>query len=821
MDEDQADPSGEWTPVQQLLDELLDLPADLRAQALARSSASPAVIQRVRQLLAALEGSPDYLEAAVTAPKSDSPAPSSLAEGALVGSWRIERLLGRGGMGEVYLAVRSDGAFEQHVAIKLVSPDAVAHLDRFHAERRILAGLEHPGIARLLDGGVSADGRPYMAMEYVDGQDIVSWSRDRQLELGDRLALFNKVCAAVRYAHSRLVVHRDLKPRNIFVTARGDVKLLDFGVARMLEAESDAARTQPLLTPEYASPEQLEGEPVSLATDVYALGLLLFELLAGVSPWTPRNSTMPALVRRILAGDPPAPSKIAAQQESSSVRPPVSAKAIRGDLDAIVLKALRREPERRYDSVAALADDVRRHRDHQGVLARSGETGYLLRRFLRRHWVVSAFSFALVLSISIGLLAALRYARQADQARIQAEQENDRIVAVLSYLQHMFRDVSSAPSDQPASMRQVLERGASELATSFEGKPEEKSAALSVIADFYIEIGDHDAAAPLLEELLASIGDQPSERRARTQLELATCQLYTRRLDEGQQNIEAAVAWFGDSPDPKAEVDLLRAYDIQAKLLWERNERERSIDTLRRMVSLSRRVNGPDHYRTAGYLNSLAVRLLDTDGPQAALEAGGEAWSIMERTQQQNTVMGLAVANGYSIVLREAGKPAQAEAVLHQAIATMRTLYGPSARLVALYFNLVVAQLMQDKTREALAAINEVEGLLAQGGVTLKPDSEGMLRMSLSRARAEARLDDAAEARRVFDRTQPLVAQSYKPDSPMWMMASTVEAEVLFAEKRSTEARQALQRVLDAYASGRAGQAPPDFEPVRKRIMGQ
>lgn len=817
MDEHKSDPSGEWTPVQQLLDELLDLPADLRAQALARSTASPAVIQRVRDLLAALEGSPDYLESAITAPRSNSATPASLAEGAIVGSWRIERLLGRGGMGEVYLAARSDGAFEQQVAIKLVSPDAVAHLDRFHAERRILAGLEHPGIARLLDGGVSADGRPYMVMEYVDGQDIVSWCRDRRLDLGDRLSLFTKVCAAVRYAHSRLVVHRDLKPRNIFVTARGDVKLLDFGVARLLEAESEAARTQPLLTPEYASPEQLEGEPVSLATDVYALGLLLFELLAGVSPWTTRNSTMPALVRRILAGDPPAPSKIAAQQES----PPVSPKAIRGDLDAIVLKALRREPERRYDSVAALADDLRRHREHQGVLARSGETGYLLRRFLRRHWVVSAFSFALVASISIGLLAALRYAREADQARIRAEQENDRIVAVLSYLQHMFRDVSSAPSDQPASMRQVLEHSASELATSFEGKPDEKAAALSVIADFYIEIGDHDAAAPLLEELLASIGDQPGERRARTQLELATCQLYTRRLDEGQKNIEAAVDWFGDSPDPKAEVDLLRAYDIQAKLLWERNERERSIETLRRMVSLSRRVNGPDHYRTAGYLNSLAVRLLDTDGPQVALDAGGEAWSIMERTQQQNTVMGLAVANGYSIVLREAGKPAEAEAVLHQAIATMRTLYGPSARLVALYFNLVVAQLMQDKTPEALDAINEVEGLLAQGGVTLKPDSEGMLRMSLSRARAESRLEHASEARRVFDRTQPLVAQNYQPDSPMWMMASTVEAEVLFAEKRSAEARAALQRVLGAYASGKAGQAPPDFEPVRKRIMGR
>ncbi|WP_411886892.1 protein kinase domain-containing protein [Hydrocarboniphaga effusa] len=817
MDEHQADPSGEWTPVQQLLDELLDLPADLRAQALARSSASPVVIQRVRDLLAALEGSPDYLESAITAPRSNASAPASLAQGAIVGSWRIERLLGRGGMGEVYLAARSDGAFEQQVAIKLVSPDAVAHLDRFHAERRILASLEHPGIARLLDGGVSADARPYMVMEYVDGQDIVSWCRDRRLDLGDRLSLFNKVCAAVRYAHSRLVVHRDLKPRNIFVTARGDVKLLDFGVARMLEAESDAARTQPLLTPEYASPEQLEGEPVSLATDVYALGLLLFELLAGVSPWATRNSSMPALVRRILAGDPPAPSKIAAQQES----PPVPAKAIRGDLDAIVLKALRREPERRYDSVAALADDLRRHREHQGVLARSGETGYLLRRFLRRHWVVSAFSFALVLSISIGLLAALRYAREADQARIHAEQENDRIVAVLSYLQHMFREVSSAPSDQPASMRQVLERSANELATSFEGKPDEKAAALSVIADFYIEIGDHDAAAPLLEELLASLGDQPGEQRAHTQLELATCQLYMRRLDEGQQNIEAAVAWFADSPDPKAEVDLLRAYDIQAKLLWERDERERSIDIWRRMVSLSRLVNGPDHYRTAGYLNSLAVRLLDTEGPQAALEAGGEAWSIMERTQQQNTVMGLAVANGYSIVLREAGKPDQAEAVLHQAIAAMRTLYGPSARLVALYFNLVVAQLMQDKTREALDAINEVEGLLAQGGVTLKPDSEGMLRMSLLRARVESRLGNAGEARRVFDRAQPVVAQSYKPDSPTWLMASTVEAEVLFAEKRSVEARQALQRVIDVYASGKAGPAPPDFEPVRKRIMGK
>jgi serine/threonine protein kinase len=812
----QDDPR-QWQQVQALLAEMLEHDSGERAALLARHAAADDIKARVQQLLAALEQSPDYLEARSSAPSPGAPASASLASGTQIGAWRVDRLLGRGGMGEVYLAARTDGAFEQRVAIKLIGIDAIAHLERFHAERRILAGLDHPGIARLLDGGVGPDGRPYMAMEYVDGQDIVSWCRDRRLGLDDRLDLFARVCHAVRYAHSRLVVHRDLKPRNIFVTAAGEVKLLDFGVARLIETDAadNATRTQPLLTPEYASPEQLEGEPVSLATDVYALGLLLFELLAGVSPWARRDSTMPTLVRRILDGDVPAPSRIAAQQAD----PPLAPRAIRGDLDAIVLKALRREPERRYDSAAALAADVERHRQHQPVLARGGDAGYLLRRYLRRYWIVTAFSVALLLSISIGLVAALNYARAADHARQRAEQESDRSNAVLTYLTHMFREVSKSAPDQEVSMRQVLERSASELATAFEGTPDQQTAVLDAIADFYIQIGDHAAAAPLFEQVLLRLADKPADdRRATAQLLLATCQLYTNRWPEGEKNVEAAIAYWSQ-PGQRSEVDLLRASDIQAKLLWEQGERARSVASFRNTVALSRSVNGADHERTAGYLNSLSVRLLDTDGPQAALQAASEAWAIIERSGKQNTVMGLSVANGYAIVLREAGRAAEAEAVLHQAIAAMRALYGPSPRMAALYFNLVSAQLLQDKLREALAAVDEVDGLLRDGKVTLKPESDSALRLALSRARIHARLGDPQAARRSFDPAQALVLQNFPEHSPMRLMAATVEAEVLFAEGSIETARAAMQRAVDDYASGKAGQAPPGFEPLRKKIM--
>ncbi|MEJ1961405.1 MAG: serine/threonine-protein kinase [Gammaproteobacteria bacterium] len=293
-----------------------------------------------------------------------------LPEGTRLGPWRLLHLIGRGGAGEVYLAVRADGAFQQKAAIKVLHRGAVAETTRFKVEREILARLEHPGIARLLDGGVHADGRPYMVMEYVEGVSLTEFCDAGSLDLDSRLKLFIEVCDVVALAHRNFVVHRDLKPRNILITQDGRVKLLDFGVAKLLDAVAGPAaeKTSAPLTPDYAAPEQLTGQPITTATDVYALGVVLFELLTSRKPF--HNTAMPVAhaVRSVLQEVPPAPSRAARLLESARV----PARRLEGDLDAIVAKCLRKEASHRYENVDALELDLRRHRRSEPVSAREG-----------------------------------------------------------------------------------------------------------------------------------------------------------------------------------------------------------------------------------------------------------------------------------------------------------------------------------------------------------------------------------------------------------------------------------------------------------------
>ena len=270
-----------------------------------------------------------------------------LAEGTRLGPWRLLHLIGRGGAGEVYYAERADGVFQQKAAVKVLQRGAVAEVTRFQVEREILARLEHPGIARLLDGGMHSDGRPYMVMEYVEGMSLTEYCETRQLDLRARLRLYIEVCDVVAYAHRNLVVHRDLKPRNILITQEGRVKLLDFGVAKLLDAVAGPAfeKTSAPLTPDYAAPEQLTGQPITTATDIYALGVVLFELLTTRKPF--RNTDVPVAhaVRAVLHEAPPTPSKAARLMPNAFV----PHKMLEGDLDAIVAKCLRKEAEHRYD----------------------------------------------------------------------------------------------------------------------------------------------------------------------------------------------------------------------------------------------------------------------------------------------------------------------------------------------------------------------------------------------------------------------------------------------------------------------------------------
>ncbi|MDQ1348192.1 MAG: eukaryotic-like serine/threonine-protein kinase, partial [Acidobacteriota bacterium] len=365
-----------------LLDEALDLPESARgafvhqsadddpellAAALAALADEPEPAADLRrQVAAALEGPPGPPEYARTAERC--------------GPWRLLHSIGSGGMGEVFLAERADGAFEQRVAVKLL-PAAVRTRElglRLERERQILARLEHPSIARLIDGGVAADGTPYLALEYVEGVPIDRFCAEAGLTLPAKLAIFLKMCDAVAYAHAHLVVHRDLKPTNVLVTREGEVKLLDFGIAKLLE-EDDLGLTRSvdhLLTPRYAAPEQIEGRPATTATDVHALGLLLFELLTGERPFGVQTTSALSLAREIVERQPERPSQLARGLRAHSAA---------RDLDEICLKALRKNPEERYLSVVALADDIRRSLAGFPVEALAGARAYRARKFVARH----------------------------------------------------------------------------------------------------------------------------------------------------------------------------------------------------------------------------------------------------------------------------------------------------------------------------------------------------------------------------------------------------------------------------------------------------
>jgi tetratricopeptide (TPR) repeat protein/TolB-like protein len=396
--------------VNALLDELLDLPEDQRNGALKRRPIDDVqVAAAVESWLAAVRASNDFLSSPPH-PRGQEFVPDT-AVGVRLGPWRLTRLIGRGGMGDVYEAVRADGEFEQRVAIKLLQRETAGGSKRFQTERQILARLEHIGIARLYDGGVTADSRLYMVMEYVEGRSITDFCTLHAATLEQRLELFIQVCDAVSFAHRNHVIHRDLKASNILVTSEGVVKLLDFGIAQFLHTQmariTQGAATP--LTPICAAPEQLTGRATSPATDVYALGLLLFELLTDAHPWMNHSTPMLQAMRTVLERPAPLASSVAEAQESF----PIPARRIRGDLDAIVGKTLRKEPGLRYTTVDALKLDVMRFTRGEAVEARNHARLYLVGHWMRRHrWPIGAAVGATLL-LALGLRMMPRSTPQA------------------------------------------------------------------------------------------------------------------------------------------------------------------------------------------------------------------------------------------------------------------------------------------------------------------------------------------------------------------------------------------------------------------------
>ena len=445
----------EWKKVRGIFERAVDLEPGAREEFLQITCAADDGLRtEVESLLAAhQQAAGDFLtgqaiDAVGTIP--ELPETREALAGRRVGPYRILEEIGRGGMGTVYRAERDDDQFRKQVAIKIVRaglPDEFS-IQRFKAERQILANLDHANIARLLDGGATGDGRPYVVMEYVQGQPIDAYAQAHDLPVRERLELFRTVCAAVAYAHQRLVIHRDIKPANILVTGQGEPKLLDFGIAKILDPEQEGDPTVTLvrlMTPEYASPEQVKGEPVTTATDVYSLGVVLYGLLTGLRPYRLTSRTPHEIARAVLNDEP----------ERPSAANPKLRRRFEGDLDNIVLKALRKEPERRYASVEQLSEDIRRYLEGRPVTARPDTLRYRSGKFVRRHKVPVLAAGVAVLALLGGMAATLREAYIAGQQRERAEQRfNDVRRLANSMLFEVHDAIQNLPGSTPA--RKIL-----------------------------------------------------------------------------------------------------------------------------------------------------------------------------------------------------------------------------------------------------------------------------------------------------------------------------------------------------------------------------
>jgi non-specific serine/threonine protein kinase/serine/threonine-protein kinase len=491
--------SGErFQRIEELFHAAAPLPPDEREALLQRSSADDIQLRvEVERLLAAHDRAGDFISSPAVAAGGWSGAQENW-EGCLVGPYRVVREIGRGGMGAVYLAERADGQYEHRVALKVIKRgmDTEQVLARFRAERQILASLDHPNIARLLDGGSTDQGVPFFAMEYIEGEPIDAWAAGRSLSVEDRLSLFLQVCGAVAYAHQHLVVHRDIKPLNILVTAEGAPKLLDFGIAKVLHEDADEATStvtgMRLLTPEYASPEQIEGRHATTVSDVYALGVVLYELLTGRSPYGPRSRAPLDLVEAVRTTDPERPSAVGGTEKLR--------RRLRGDLDTILLTALRKEPARRYQSVEQFAGDVRRHLDGLPVRARPDTFRYRAGKFIRRNRVPVAAAVLLALALLGGTAATAYQAQQARAAQARAER---RFADVRKLANSLLFDYHDAIRDLRGArpVRERMVRDALGYLDELAGESREDPSLQRELAGAYQRIGDLQGGEP------SSLGD--------------------------------------------------------------------------------------------------------------------------------------------------------------------------------------------------------------------------------------------------------------------------------------------------------------------------
>jgi eukaryotic-like serine/threonine-protein kinase len=699
-----------WTQIQDLFFRACALPEDDRLIFLERETSDPDLRRAVESLLAAANDTGGFLtralgEAAIQTLEHKAPQP-----GDRLGAYRFRHKLGQGGMGSVFLAERADGAYEKQVAIKVVRAglDSDTARGQFRIERQILAQLEHPNIARLLEGGETEDGLPYVVMEFIDGEPVDAYCRKRAVDVHERVALFRQVCAGVSFAHRNLIVHRDLKPDNILVTPEGVVKLVDFGIARQLETGGSSLTVagQRALTPDYASPEQIQGKLVTPASDVYSLGVVLYQLLTGKLPFDLKGAT-PAQMERIVCESEPA--------LPSAVTDRTIAARLRGDLDNIVTKAMRKDPALRYESVDALSADLERYQKGFPVLAAPLSAAYRAKKFIARNrWAVAAAAtFAMASVVFMGMV--IRERNLANRERIKAEQ-------VAKFLTDSFQ--AAGPMEARGKVltaRDLVDRGASRIETELKDEPDVQATLMRILGIVYSGFGEYKKALTLVDkgrEIRARAGSDarpyelvrdataagsvrflagdrpggikkleeavklqeklaPNDATLRAPLlsDLGRVYTFTNDFVKAEHTLKQAIEARKQAGD---EVKLAETYGWLASLYVKSGRHAEAIPIIQSSHQITKRVYGEYHPSVIGGYNALTIAYRETGRLSEAIEAGQKAAAAALRLYGKATPYAIEL-NGLGHTYVKAKQYEDALRTYQEALAIFRS--SPSPRV--------------------------------------------------------------------------------------------------------------------------------------------
>ena len=747
-----------WQRIKKILDLAAAAPALQRRSILKQECGEDAQLLREVEALFNLDDEvDDFIEEPLWTLHRQAQDFSSEAEdpvpGRRIGPYEIQKLLGRGGMGSVYLAARQDD-YQQQVALKVLSwgTDSDELLARFYNERQILANLRHPHIARLLDGGTTDDGLPYFAMEYVEGEPIDLYCETHRLSIARRLELFRRVCAAVHFAHQNLIVHRDLKPGNILITADGTPQLLDFGIAKLLEPGL-ASRTiatstgRAPMTPSYASPEQILGEQVTTACDVYSLGVLLYRLLIGSPPYELDGTSYAEMVQIICLREPQRPSTAVRRRESALAHepptvlespnrakptPPVAVsngnwqrearrlrRRITGDLDAIVLKAMRKEPQHRYASAAEMAEDLRRHQAGLPVAARKGTVFYNLGKFLRRNKIALAAALAVIaFSVTTTILwrQAVEDRAQAVSAQAQAERERARAERVSVFLEELFESADpDASQGRSVTVLEALDLGRKRIAVELEGEPEIRAEILGTLGTVHNRLGLYDQARELKEKALqVRRASNPEDRPdlAKDINNLASF-LYSIGDFAGAEN------YFREALEMRRrlgqdDAELAVTMHNLASTVNQRGDYKEAEELHRQVLEIRRAVYGPKHPKVATSLYSLGSLYSELGAFASAEPLLRQAIDIRSRDLGNHHTKVAAICNSLGRMLQAKDDYDEAQELYERALRIRRERLGEEHAKVAISKKNLASLLLQRGETDAAGE------LLAEALATLR-----------------------------------------------------------------------------------------------------